>query len=206
MPRKKPPALLLVDGYNMIGAWADLTDVRDRHGLEAARRNLVEALISFSASRDYNTEVVFDAHYQMTQGNREVINSYFSIYYTDYRQTADTYIEEVCARLRHVMQASHQQVIVATSDRSHQQTVMGYGANWLSAQQLQTEVALATRQFRQRHSSRHKSSGRFLFNGLDPAAQQRLAELRFGTDGRSPSSSKRNAPPGDGSKACDNGA
>jgi len=182
MPRKKPPAILLVDGYNMIGAWADLMDVRDRHGLEAARRELVEVLISFSASRDYTTEVVFDAHYQMTQGNREVMNSYFSVYYTDYRQTADTYIEEVCARLRSAMQASHQQVIVATSDRSHQQTVVGYGANWLSAQQLQTEVALATRQFRQCRSKYHKSSGRFLVNGLDPTAQKRLAELRFSID------------------------
>jgi len=186
MPRKKPPAILLVDGYNMIGAWADLAEVRDRQGLEASRRQLVETLISFSASRDYTTEVVFDAHYQMTQGNRDVINSYFSVYYTDYRQTADTYIEEFCARLRSAMQFSHQQVIVATSDRSHQQTVIGYGANWMSAQQLQTEVALAARQFRKRHTSRHSSSGRFLASGLDPAARKRLAELRSDLDGRSP--------------------
>lgn len=188
MPRKKPPAMLLVDGYNMIGAWADLTDVRDRHGLEEARRQLIEALISFSASRDYTTEVVFDAHYQMTQGNREVLNSYFSIYYTDYRQTADSYIELVCSRLRTALQGSQQQVIVATSDRAHQQTVQGYGANWMSAQQLQTEVALAERQFHRRRSQHHKSSGRFLMNGLDPAAQKRLVELRMNIERKAPPS------------------
>lgn len=186
MARKKPPALLLVDGYNMIGAWPDLTHLRDRHGLESARRQLVESLLGFTVARDYRTEVVFDAHYQPTQANREAITSYFSVYFTDYQQTADTYIELLCARWRSEARQRHPQIIVATSDRSHQQTVRGYGANWMSAQQLQTEVSLAASQLNRRRSDRTKSTGRFLVNGLDPSAQQRLAELRFGPGGRSP--------------------
>jgi uncharacterized protein len=33
-------SLLLVDGYNIIGAWSSLKKIRDRDGLEAARQEL----------------------------------------------------------------------------------------------------------------------------------------------------------------------
>ena len=43
-------ALLLIDGYNIIGAWPKLKATRDRHGLESARRELIEISIDYSAS------------------------------------------------------------------------------------------------------------------------------------------------------------
>lgn len=180
MPRKKPPSLLLVDGYNIIGSWADLIQLKDAVSLEAARRQLIEDLLGFSASRNYRTEVVFDAHYQRRPAARETLTSYFTVAYTDYLQTADTYIEARCARLRPEMHRQH--VIVATSDRSHQQTVLGFGASWLSAQQLQTEVTLAATQMQRQRQKSAPSSGRFLFKRLDPSAQKKLSDMRLGLD------------------------
>ncbi|MBE9100235.1 NYN domain-containing protein [Vacuolonema iberomarrocanum] len=180
MPRKKPPSLLLVDGYNIIGSWADLIQLKDAVSLEAARRQLIEDLLGFSASRNYRTEVVFDAHYQRRPSARETLTSYFTVAYTDYLQTADTYIEARCARLRPEMHRQH--VIVATSDRSHQQTVLGFGASWLSAQQLQTEVTLAATQMQRQRQKSAPSSGRFLFKRLDPSAQKKLSDMRLGLD------------------------
>ncbi|MGG6292996.1 NYN domain-containing protein [Leptolyngbya sp. AN02str] len=180
MPRKAPEAILLVDGYNVIGAWADLKAISDREGLEEARRTLVERLLSYSAANDYETELVFDSHYQETPGSRERLNSYFSIYYTDFRQSADTYIEWVCSQYRYDIRKHSQRLIVATSDRVHQQTVQGYGANWISAQQLRTDVECTTVRVRHRQKQPKKSSGRFLARSLDPVAQQRLAEMRKG--------------------------
>lgn len=176
-------ALLLVDGYNVIGAWQPLIQLRDRQGLEVARRELVEVLLSYSASQDYETHIVFDAQYRGTPGSREMITSYLSICYTDHRQTADTYIEKACAAYRNDLRKFSQRLIVATSDRAQQLMVVGYGAEWMSAQRLWAEVELATQRVQRKQQKLRKqsrSSNRFLANALDPAAQARLAKLRFG--------------------------
>jgi uncharacterized protein len=44
MSPSKPQAVLLVDGYNIIGNWPSLVQKRDRDCLEAARRDLSETL------------------------------------------------------------------------------------------------------------------------------------------------------------------
>lgn len=190
MPRSPAQALLLVDGYNVIGAWARLKEVRDRHGLEDARRELIEALIGYSSYQDYETQVVFDAQYQDTPGSRDVITPYVSVQYTDFRQTADSYIEMVCSRFRNEYRKFHQRLIVATSDRAQQQTVVGYGAEWMSALRLQSEVESAGKRVRVRQQSKGRSPGRFLASSLDPKAQEQLAKMRFGVDTPPPAAQK----------------
>jgi predicted RNA-binding protein with PIN domain len=181
MPRPLPQAVLLVDGYNIIGAWPCLKKTRDHSGLEAARGELVEAMTSYSAFQAYDTQIVFDAHYQNTSSNREVITELVSVHYTDFGQTADTYIEKICASLRpQITQTRISRVIVATSDRAQQLTVQGYGAEWLSAQQLCWEVEATVCRVRKKYQPRKQSSSRFLASAIDAKARQRLAELRMG--------------------------
>ena len=64
MPRSTPLAILLVDGYNVVGSWADLKQTRDRDGLEGARRQLIEVLTNYSAYQDFDTRIIFDAQYR----------------------------------------------------------------------------------------------------------------------------------------------
>ena len=180
MPPSTPEALLLVDGYNIIGAWSQLKKVRDRAGLEPARRELVESLIGYSAFQGFETQVVFDAQYQGTPGAQEKITPHVTVCYTNFLQTADTYIEIACARFRNDLRKFDRRLIVATSDRAQQLTVTGYGAEWISANRLQTEVESVTHRIRSRHRSQERSPKRFLFHSLDPAARQRLAQLRMG--------------------------
>jgi uncharacterized protein len=182
MSSSNPQALLLVDGYNVIGAWHHLLQVRDRYGLEEARRELVAALIDYSAYQNFNTHIVFDSQYQDAPGSREMITGNLMVCYTDYRQTADTYIEKVCAQYRKDVRKFVQRLIVATSDRAQQLTVVGYGAEWMSAQKLRSEVELAVIRVRrkQQTSRKRQSSRRFLANSIDPAARQQLAKLRMG--------------------------
>jgi uncharacterized protein len=89
-----PQAFLLVDGYNIIGTWQDLKKTRDKHGLELARRELVEALINFTVLKEFHTQIVFDAHYQKQPGYQETFTPSLSVHYTGFAQTADTYIEK----------------------------------------------------------------------------------------------------------------
>jgi predicted RNA-binding protein with PIN domain len=178
MATSTPEALLLVDGYNIIGTWCSLKKTRDRHGLELARQELVEVLINYTAHQGFLTQVVFDAHYQKTPGMQEKHTPSLSVYYTPWSQTADTYIEKVCAQFRH--QSSPSRLIVATSDRAQKLTVVGYGAEWMSALQLSSEVETTTQKIRQKNRHQKQHQGRFLFHSLDAKAQERLAQLRRG--------------------------
>jgi predicted RNA-binding protein with PIN domain len=71
MPSSTPQAILLVDGYNVVGAWHSLKRVRDRYGLEEARRELADALADYSASYlTRNTKILLSVErkYQETFG------------------------------------------------------------------------------------------------------------------------------------------
>ena len=189
MPPSRKQAVLLVDGYNVIGAW---TELHDRHtdrnplnsgsraDLEAARNKLIEALINYSAFEDYQTKVVFDAYSRDAPAYCEVITPNLSIHYSDFLETADTYIEKFCAAFRHDLQYSASRLIVATSDRAQQLTAIGFGAEWISSLQLISDVDFSAKRSKRRHRPQKQSSGRFLFNSLDPKAQARLSALRHG--------------------------
>ena len=174
-------AFLLVDGYNIIGSWSDLKASRDRHGLEAARDALIESLINYSPMVSYRTQIVFDAHYQRTPSHIQEYTPLVSAYFTAFSETADTYIEKFCANLRHQRELDRSlRLIVATNDRAQRHMVTGYGAECISSQRLAGEVEITARRMRQKKRPSKKSSGRFLFNALDPIAQQRLRQLRQG--------------------------
>lgn len=190
MPPLRKQAVLLVDGYNVIGAWTELHDRCQKKrnplqsksvaDLEAARSTLVETLINYSAYEDYETKVVFDAYSRDAPAYCEEITPHLSIHYTDFLETADTYIEKFCAAFRHDLKYSASRLIVATSDRAQQLTAIGFGAEWISSLQLISEVDFSAKRARRRHRPQKPSSGRFLFNSLDPKAQARLSALRHG--------------------------
>ncbi len=183
MPHSSQHAILLVDGYNIVGACGDLSKLRDQGGLDEARRRLVESLTGYSAFHGFDTQVVFDAYYQGTPGYREVVTQHLSVHYTDYRQTADTYIEKACADFRSDVRKFSHRLIVATSDRAQQLTVVGYGAEWMSAHRLLSDIEVVSHRVRRKQRSQERSRSRFLASSLDPAAQKRLAQLRLGLDG-----------------------
>jgi uncharacterized protein len=189
MTPSRKQVVLLVDGYNVIGAWTDLharsnqlnpLQSGSKADLEAARDKLVEALINYSAFEDYETKVVFDAYSRDEPAYCETVTPNLSIHYTDFLETADTYIEKFCAAFRHNLHYSASRLIVATSDRAQQLTVIGFGAEWISALQLIANVDFSASRSRRRHRPKSKSSGRFLFNSLDPQAQAKLSALRHG--------------------------
>jgi len=172
--------ILLVDGYNIIGAWSELKSLRDRDDLESARDQLIHVLMNYTAAKGYRTQIVFDAHFQTRPKYREQITKYLSVYYTAYGETADTFIEKFCASNARQVGVTSKRLIVATSDRAQQLTVSGYGAEWRSAQQLANDIACAKRKTKTKQRSRSKPQGR-LFHTLDPKAQKKLAQLRQGS-------------------------
>lgn len=176
-----PDVTLLVDGYNIIGAWTPMAFCRDRSGLEAARDRLIEELANYSAFQGYQTRIIFDAHQRReSYGSSELITSALEIFYTEFGETADTHIEQFCAQARFKTRSHYHRLIVATNDRAQQLTITGYGAEWMSAQQLIGEIESITLSIRQKQKSTHKKAGRLLSHSLDPAAQKKLEKWRHG--------------------------
>ncbi len=180
MARSLRRSLLLVDGYNMIGIWPNLNRTRDIDGLEAGRRQLIESLLNYSAFEGLETKIVFDAQYRREPSYVEVVTKDLSVHYTRFGQTADTYIEKTCAKFSRQIDSRDRRLIVATSDRDQKLTVIGYGAEWMSAKNLAKAVEATNHRRRQQHKQNKQSTKRFLFQSLDAKAQERLAQMRMG--------------------------
>ncbi|MFK8185967.1 MAG: NYN domain-containing protein [Phormidesmis sp.] len=178
MAAKPSQAILLVDGYNIIGAWANLKQLKVEKGLDAARESLIAALANYSAFQAYETWAVFDAYGQRTPASQQVVTPYLSVHYTGFGQTADSYIERACAKFRNDARKFTKRLIVATSDNVHRQTVVGYGAEGMSALHLESEVTQVSRSVKTRQKPQKKGAGRVL-NSLNPDVQARLSQMRL---------------------------
>lgn len=175
--------ILLVDGYNILGVWsqhhtghAPAEVFEHIQALETAKLHLTDALANYSAFQGYQARIVFDAQNRPEKGTCEPFTESLDIYYTDYGQTADSYIELYCAKARSRLT----RIIVATSDRAQQLTVMGYGAEWMSALQLIKEMTATTTKIRAKQNSKKCSPSRLLAHSLSPEAKRKLEQLRMG--------------------------
>ena len=133
-PRPQGPEYLLIDGYNIIFAWEDLTELA-KTSLEAARDALIDRVAGYRAMKKINVILVFDAY--KVKGNRgevEEING-VTVVYTKEAETADAYIE----RVTHELGKRHR-VRVATSDNLEQLIILGNGALRITAREFLAEI------------------------------------------------------------------
>jgi predicted RNA-binding protein with PIN domain len=126
--------ILIVDGYNIIGAWPELKDLRDKD-LAAARDLLIEKMAELQAYSGYRVIVVFDAY--IVQGTEKKLKSHkVEVIFTKENETADERIEKMAIQLSNRKTHIH----VATSDYTEQWAIFGQGALRISARELLTEV------------------------------------------------------------------
>ncbi|MBW3111341.1 MULTISPECIES: NYN domain-containing protein [Bacillaceae] len=126
--------ILLVDGYNIIGAWSELNELKQKD-LAAARDRLVELMAEYQGYTGYRVIVVFDAYY--VQGiARKYQNNKVEVLFTRENETADERIEKLAIELNNIKTQIH----VATSDFTEQWAIFGQGALRKSARELLTEV------------------------------------------------------------------
>lgn len=122
--------VLIVDGYNIIGAWDELVKLKKR-SISEARDRLIEILSEYRAYSGLRIIIVFDALYVKGLESKQAINK-LEIIYTNEKETADECIERLVASVKHVKN----QVYVATSDYAEQRTIFGRGALRISAREL----------------------------------------------------------------------
>ncbi len=127
--------ILIVDGYNIIGAWPELIALRDEEDLEAARDRLIEKMAEFKAYTDYRVIVVFDAQY-VPGTETKFKNKKVEVIFTKKNETADERIE----RLAIDLSRRDRKIYVATSDYTEQWQIFGQGALRISARELLVEM------------------------------------------------------------------
>ncbi|MED3719995.1 NYN domain-containing protein [Geobacillus stearothermophilus] len=127
--------VLIVDGYNIIGAWPALRRLKEEGDLAAARDLLIDKLADYKGFTGDHVVVVFDAH--LVQGNEKKYKNYdIDVIFTKENETADERIE----RLAKTLINARTKVYVATSDYTEQWTVFGQGALRKSARELLHEI------------------------------------------------------------------
>jgi predicted RNA-binding protein with PIN domain len=126
--------VLIVDGYNIIGAWPELRDLK-KTDFAAARDKLIEKMAEYKAFTGYRVIIVFDAH-QVPGTETKISNLNVEVIYTKENEIADERIEKMANELNNIKTQVH----VATSDFTEQWVVFGQGALRKSARELLNEM------------------------------------------------------------------
>lgn len=126
--------ILLVDGYNIIGAWSELRKLKEVKLLDA-RDRLIELMAEYKAYTGIRVIVVFDAH--LVPGIENKKKQYdVEVIYTRKNEIADERIEKLTKELG----GRRVQIYVATSDLTEQRVIFGQGALRKSARELEIEM------------------------------------------------------------------
>jgi len=138
----RPPrqTALIVDGYNIIFAWDDLSAMASED-LDAARRRLCDMLSSYAGYKKCRLVVVFDGYKQKGNPGEKTTFHTIQVVYTKENETADAYIEALVAQI-----GNNYAVKVATSDSLVQLSSLRSGVLRMSARELREEIAQANKE------------------------------------------------------------
>lgn len=154
--------ILIVDGYNIIGAWPELRQLKNKGLLSEARIDLLNWLVEYKAYSGRKIIVVFDAH-QMPGKGKKYFEKQIIIYYTKEDETADELIEKLVKELFH----KRKQIYVATSDYTEQRVVFGQGALRISARELLIEKEIVSKSIINNVNSNTGKNSSNIFSNLD---------------------------------------
>lgn len=139
-PQPKREKYLLVDGYNVIFAWKELSELA-KDNIDGARGRLLDILCNYQGIRKVNLIAVFDAY--RVQNHKAEILDYHNIHvvFTKEAETADRYIE----KFAHDNSSSYD-ITVVTSDGLEQIIIRGEGCSLISSREFETEVNTASKE------------------------------------------------------------
>ena len=164
---------LLVDGYNIIHAWDDLSELCEV-SLESARQKLMDIMSNFQGYRNHITViVVFDGY--LVKGNIGTVMEYNNIYvvFTKEAETADHFIEKTVHSL-----PKECRVRVATSDGLEQLIILGSGAARMSARELKNEINSVNADIRETFIENKPAKNNLLMDNLDEKTRNWLEQMR----------------------------
>lgn len=166
MDKLKEP-ILIVDGYNIIGAWDELKALKATD-MGSARDQLISTLSAYHPWSWIRIIIVFDGQcfgWNHLEG--------VEVVFTEGKETADTMIEKLAAGL-----AASYSVEVATSDYAEYRAASNLGATTLSAPALQERLAEQRAIYSRRLAGDSGKQGIMLNDLLNKTVLENLERLR----------------------------
>lgn len=169
---EKRDEYLLVDGYNIIFAWEELSELA-KQSVDGARGKLMDILCNYQGMKKCEVILVFDAY--RVQNHQTEILDYHNIHvvYTKEAETADQYIEKFAHQ-----NASKYKITVATSDGIEQIIIRGQGCQLLSARELEAEVKAMETHIRTDYIEPGESRKTKLIDALNGQALQEIEKFQ----------------------------
>lgn len=137
---------MLVDGYNVIYAWKELSDIAAVN-IDGARGRLLDILSNYQAIVGVNLIAVFDAYRVKGQGRKLYDYNNIHVIFTMEAETADSYIEKFSHE-----NSKKYDITVVTSDGLEQIIIMGAGCHLISSREFENEVKRANEEISGWHS------------------------------------------------------
>lgn len=190
MSKRKLP-LLIVDGYNVIGATEAYTSLIDEHAgagaladvahlsrdpyghdpFESARQALMNDVATYAQGR-YEAVVVFDAAHNLSDERPSFAPGGVRMVFSRTGESADTVIERYAVRARE----KGREVLLVTSDNTIRATVGGIPITTVSSQLLARDIQVTNAEVAVAHDERvhmHMT----MEDRLDPATRDKLWKL-----------------------------
>lgn len=121
---------LVVDGYNVINSWPDLSALKEEN-LEHARDKLIQIMQNYAVYKGVKIIIVFDGQYSHNKSQSVYSVDNIEVIYSRKNETADMVIEKLIDSL-----PQDSRKVVATSDWVEQRIIMGKGALRMSVREL----------------------------------------------------------------------
>ena len=166
------PQILVVDGYNIIGAWDELKALK-ASDMGSARDQLISTLSTYHPWSWERIIIVFDGQ-SFDWSEMEGVE----VVFTEGKETADTMIEKLAAGL-----SARYTVEVATSDYAEYRAASALGARTLSAPALRERLEEQRQIYSRRLAGESNSRGIMLNDILNKAVISNLEKLRAREDG-----------------------
>ena len=134
---------LIVDGYNVIFAWEELTTLA-KTNLDAAKDKLISLLSNYQGITGIKTLIVFDGYKVKGNHGSTAVQEDIEIVHTKENQTADQFIEAYTHK-----NEEKYQMTVATSDGLIQTITRGAGCQIISSRELYSAMEAAANELRE---------------------------------------------------------
>jgi len=132
--------ILLVDGYNVINNWPELSELKEQD-LSHARDQLAADLSEFQALCGIQVIVVYDAHYVQGGVEHHENNQGVQVIYTKEGETADNWIERYAVQHRLASKDEKRMpLFVTTYDWMEQRIISAQGAFRVTPQELRQDM------------------------------------------------------------------
>ena len=165
--------LLVVDGYNVIGAWE--LAAKKGWSFEECREQLTVRLEEYAAFHGCEVILVFDGTRSERLLRSHETRGAVEIVFTRHGEIADQYIERLCDG-----QPRYREVRVATSDNVEQTVILGRGGTRLPSRELLREMAQAHAAQRDQISRLPAAKSNMLISRLPKPQRDALEKMRRG--------------------------